>query len=53
MWLFELLGFTIVVGIVAGLAWRFGEDWLEKRNNRKQAEIDAAENVVVSTTKLN
>lgn len=35
MWLFELLGLTMIAGTFLGLGWRFTEDFLEKRNARK------------------
>jgi hypothetical protein len=38
MWLLELLVFSFVIGTIIGLVWRFGEEWLEKRQMRKQLE---------------
>jgi hypothetical protein len=61
MWLFELLGLTVVVGTVGGLVWRYTEDFLERRANRQQLELDLVDDAasttqsmpVVSTTKSN
>lgn len=59
MWLFELLGLVIVTGTVAGLAWRYTEDFLERRVGRKQSELELADESdkasapVASTTKSN
>jgi len=36
MWMLELFGISIVGGVVLGVAWRLGEDWLEKRELKKK-----------------
>jgi len=58
MWLFEIMGLTVVVGTFLGLGWRFMEDFLEKRAARRASELEGDEQptdntpeiVVVATT---
>lgn len=36
MWLVEMLGVSLVLGVIGGVAWRLGEDWWEKRQREQQ-----------------
>lgn len=36
MWLVELVGISLVAGVVLGVAWRLGENWWEKRQSEQQ-----------------
>jgi hypothetical protein len=44
MWLLELVGLSAVVGIIGGVAWRFGEDYLERRETQRVMELELTAN---------
>lgn len=56
MWFFEALGLVILAGAALGVAWRFTEDYFEKRTDRRrealEAELNKQENTV-SNSKAN
>lgn len=46
----SFLVLTVVVGVVAGIVWRFLEDWWEKRNARKVEQVLAEEETPAPVT---
>jgi hypothetical protein len=40
MWLLQLMLLSFVIGSVAGLIWRYIEDWSERRSNKPDYVVE-------------